>query len=91
MGPKTHRRTPGAVRSEERSAPALLWQLAAEYPELSWPTVAQALDQACVAAVGLDGAAAERRVVVFARDRLDVARERADLAARRVARLRPAG
>ncbi len=72
------------------SQPALLAQLAAEYPELFWPTVTLALEQAHAAAAALGSIAGDatggRRLGLLARDRLDVARERANLAARRVGR-----
>ena len=69
----------------------MLDALGSEYPELSGHAILAALDAATTAAGTMEGTgkAAEARrhlVLTLARDRLDVARERAAAATRRVAR-----
>ena len=62
-----------------RPAPYVLLrdQFRDEYPDLPLSTIEQALDAACRAAIALDGSAGDRKFVVLARDRLDLARARA--------------
>lgn len=77
------------IPASPRLSPAsLLAELAAEYPDVSTPVLAQALDRATVAAAALGGGAhgSAERIAVAARDRLDAVRERRAAAARRVGR-----
>lgn len=64
---------------------SLFDQLSAEYPEVSGPAVAQAVDRAAAAAAALGGGAAatSASTALLARDRLDALRERAVTAVRR--------
>lgn len=86
-------RVPDSPRRTARPSPtslpppsSLLQELAAAYPEVSGPAIATALDQAWVAATALGGGreSTAARTALLARDRLDVVRERALAAARRV-------
>ena len=76
---------PEAARSALRGARASVFeQLAAEYPEVSGPMVAEALEQAQNAAARLVAAGAISRagITALARDRLDVIRIRSTAALR---------
>lgn len=79
---------PAAALAVPWSPRSLLTELAEEYPDLSRREVATALDRAHAIEAGLAGGAevALKHVATLARDRLDLLRERANLAQRRTHR-----
>lgn len=81
-------RSTRCTTSPEGPSPrSLLGELGAEYPELSRREVATALDRAYAieAALAAGAEVVLARVATLARDRLDVLRERANLARRQTA------